>query len=525
MSIGRKAGTVSIATAISRIFGLIRDQIFAALIGAGFHADAFVIAYRIPNMLRDLFAEGALSHAFVPTFTEYNVKRSKEEAWALANLVLGTLFAIIGTITILGIIFAPKIVAVIAPGFVSIPGKTELTILLTRIMWPFLLFVAAAALFMGILNVNREFTIPAFAPVMYNAVAITFGVVLYTNGFSGEAAVLGWAVGNLCGGLAQAGIQLPKLLRSGWKIRPKLSGWKSSPGLRQIGLLMIPAIIANSGTQINVLVNSVLASMLQEGSPSWLNYAFRLIQLPIGVFGVAIAVVTLATVSKDAANDEKESFRENVTGSLNLVFLLTIPCAVGLWILGAPIVRLIYERGAFSASDTYATAAAVAFYAIGLPAYAAVKVKAPVFFALKSSKVPMMASLIGVVVNLSFNLWAYKRMGHAGLALGTSLAVTTNLLVLVFWFQYKFMGLPLARIGKLMLQVLVASAVMGAAAHYGHVWLAGLLPGIWGLLVDTLVPIAVAMLIYFGMLRLLRVSEVAVVGQVLRSLYDRITAR
>ncbi|MFH1261903.1 MAG: murein biosynthesis integral membrane protein MurJ [Pseudomonadota bacterium] len=521
MSIGRKAGSVSVATMVSRVFGLIRDQIFAALIGAGFYSDAFVIAFRIPNLLRDLFAEGALSSAFVPTFTEYEMKRSRGEAWALANLVLGALLALIGAVTILGIIFAPQLVAFIAPGFDAIPGKAELTILLTRIMWPFLLIIAASALFMGILNVHDEFTIPAFAPVLFNLVAIAFGLSLWLFGFGGKGAVIGWSIGTMCGGLAQGGIQLPRLLRGGWKIRPTLRGWTQSPGLKQIGILMLPAIIANSGTQVNVLVNSILASMLQQGSPSWLNYAFRLIQLPIGVFGVAIAVVTLSTVSKDAAADATDSFRENLTTSLNLVFLLTIPCAVGLWLLGEPIVRLIYERGAFHSSDTAATAAAVACYALGLPAYAAVKVKAPVFFALRSSKVPMMASLLGVVVNFAFNLWAYKRMGHAGLALGTSLAVTANLAVLLFWFQYKQMGLPLKRMGGLLLKVILSSGLMGVVAYTGYHALHGTMAGLPGKLVETLLPIAAAIAVYFGVLCWMKVPEAATAIRAVRRIYER----
>jgi len=378
---------------------------------------------------------------------------------------------------------------------------------------------------MGILNVHREFTIPAFAPVLFNLVAITFGAGLYAFGAGGKTAVIGWSIGTLCGGLAQGGIQIPKLLRCGWRIRPTLSGWRKSAGLRHIGFLMLPAIIANSGTQLNVLVNSILASFLEQGSPSWLNYAFRLIQLPIGIFGVAISVVTLSTVSRDAANDAPESFRDNLTTSLNLVFLLTIPCAVGLWILGVPIVRLIYERGMFHSADTVATAAAVAFYAIGLPAYAAVKVAAPVFFALKSSKVPMMASLLGVAVNCGFNIAVYKTMGHKGLALGTSLAVTANLAMLVFWFQFKFMGLPFGRIGKLLLQIFAASAVMGVVAYLGYHRLEGVVPGLRGHLLETLVPIAGATVVYFGMLRLMNVPEAAVVGRAFRSVHARLTAR
>lgn len=507
-SIGRAAGTVSTATFFSRIFGLIRDQIFAALMGAGFFSDAYVIAFRIPNMLRDLFAENALSSAFVPTFTEYKERRSPADAWALANLVIGSLLVIVGVLTLIGIFFAPDVVRLIAPGFGGIEGKRELTIFLTRLMFPFLPLVALAALFMGMLNVHREFAIPAFAPVMFNLVSIAFGLALWFLGVDPRTAVIGWSVGTLCGGVAQAGTQLPRLLKLGWKPKPTLSGWKESAGLHQIGALMVPAIIANSGLQVNVLVNSILASLLEQGSPSWLNYAFRLMQLPLGVFGVAISVVTLQVVSKDAANESMDRFRSNLSSSLSLVFILTIPCAVGLWLLGVPIIRLIYEHGAFTSADTLATTSALAMYAVGLPAYSAVKVMAPTFFALKHSRAPMIASLTGIAVNLAFNLLFFRKLGHAGLALGTSLGMYANLILLTLQLHTKNVGVAYGDVGSKLLRIVVASGVLAVSAHYSFAFLTGRLPGMAGHLLETLVPIAISALLYFGVLAGLGVSEV-----------------
>lgn len=465
-------------------------------------------------MLRDLFAEGALSSAFVPTFTEYEVRRSKEEAWALANLVIGTLLLIVGSLTVLGMLFAPQVVAVIAPGFEGIAGKSDLTILLTRIMFPFLPLVALSALFMGMLNVRGVFALPAFAPVLFNLVSIAFGLALWTYGTSGRSAVIGWSVGTLCGGFAQAFVQLPRLRRLGWEFRPTLRAWRESEGLRQIGRLMLPAVIGLSATQINILVNTILASLLEQGSPSWLNYAFRLMQLPIGVFGVGIGIVTLPLVSRDAANDSREGFVNNITRSLNLVLLLTLPCAVGLWVMGIPIIRLIYQHGIFHSADTIATATALACYAVGLPAYAAVKVLAPAFYALKDARIPMIASVSAVGVNLIFNLLSYQTLRHGGLALGTSLAALTNLFVLIVTFQRRHAPLPLAMIFHRLWRIVLATVLMAFVALYLYRALDGRWPGLLGRLVDTLVPISVAGSFYFLMLFWLRVPEMQLVKEI-----------
>ncbi len=525
MDLGKNAGTISSATGLSRILGLVRDQIFAALIGAGFHADAYVIAFRIPNLLRDLFAEGALSHAFVPTLTEYQSQRSPEETQALANLVLGALLLIVGFLTLLGIVFAPFLVKLIAPGFASIAGKAELTVQLTRIMFPFLLVVAVSALFMGVHNVRGHFTLPALAPVMFNVVSIIVGVGLWLSGAGLKAAVIGWSVGTLIGGMGQAVIQLPKLVRGGWKISPTLARWKSHPGLKQIALLMLPALIAVSGTQVNVLVNTILASLLEQGSPSWLNYAFRLMQLPIGLFGVAISIVTLAAISKDVASNSMDSFRENLFRSLNLVFLLTIPCAVGLWILGIPIVRLIFERGAFTSTDTVATAAALSMYALGLAAYAAVKVLAPSFFALKDSKVPMIASLTGIAVNVVFNLLVYRHLRHPGLALGTSLGMAVNLAILFGWFHLRYGGIPWGMFAARLVRIALACVVLGFVAFRTHEAVQGQLPGLAGSLLDTLVPISAASLAYFFILALLRHPELSILSAVPKRMMKKLLGR
>ena len=392
-------------------------------------------------------------------------------------------------------------------------------------MFPFLPAVALAALFMGMLNVHEEFGIPALAPVVFNIVSILFGLTLFFAGVNPKIAVIGWSVGTLCGGLAQAGIQVPKLLRLGWRWKPHISGWRKDSGLRQIAILMAPAIVANSALQVNILANSIFASLLVEGSPSWLNYAFRFMQLPIGVFGVAIAIVTMQMVSRDAARNEKESFRNNLASSINFLMVLTIPCAMGLWILNKPIIRLIFERGAFETPDTIATASALSCYAVGLPAYAAVKVLAPAFFALKDSRSPMIASFVAVAVNIAINFTVYQTMGFRGLALGTSAAMITNLLLLMFWFERKHMRLPYGMFTFRAIRILFATCFMAVITFGLYRAIHVRTSGFTGSLLETFLPILAAVFVYFSVLRMLRVPEADMMIDLGKKLYLRAFSR
>ena len=466
MAIAKDAGKVGGYTFLSRIFGLVRDQLFAALLGAGYFADSFIIAFRIPNLLRDLFAEGALSNAFVPTFTNTRINESEADAWQVVRVLFAWILIIVGSITVLEIIFASHIVQLIAPGFGNIEGKKELTTFLTQVMAPFLVFVSLASVVMGVHNSYGRFSLPALAPLFFNIVSIAVGVGLYFSKIEPVGSVIGWSAGTLIAGIAQFVVQLPPFMKKKYSLWPSFRGLTTNPHVKQIFLLMIPSVIALSGTQINILVNSILASMLQQGAPSWLNYAFRLMQLPIGVFGVAISVVALSRASNDIASNQMDSFHRNVKGSVQLAYLLTIPCAVGLWVMAEPIIQLIYEHGMFKHNDTIQTAQALMFYSIGLPFYASVKVKAPIFFTLKSSRIPMMASLAGVGFNVVFNLMMYKKMGHTGLALGTSLGVMINSFILTIFYHKKTSQKYQLNVLVTRLKIVIASAVMGFFAFY-----------------------------------------------------------
>ena len=503
------AALVSLATSLSRLGGLAREQLFAALLGAGMTSDAFVVAFRIPNLLRDLLAEGALSTAFVPTFTQHLLREGKPAAHALANLVLTTLFVVTCLVVIVGWIFAAPIVQSIAPGFAATPGKIELTTTLTRILLPFLPMVALAAVLMGMSNAEQRFFVPALAPALFNVAAIAVALALLAGDFGDHPTVLAWTGAVLLGGFLQMAVQIPSLVRHGWRYEPRFRPRFDDPGLRRILRLMGPAVLGLSATQVNIFVNNILASQLVEGSASWLNYAFRLMQLPIGVFGVAVATVSLTSLSRHAAALDMNAFRATLADALRLIAFLTVPATAGLVALRQPIIELLYEHGRFSASDTAATAAVLSMYAVGLYAYAAVKVMAPAFYALQNARIPLAASACAVACNIAASLLLYRRLGAAGLALGTSVGAVVNLTILYTSFVRRRGTLgELVLLGQLG-RVVLAALVMAIVCH----WLASELntrvPGnsIAADCVVTLVPIAIGAPIYFGLATLLRLPE------------------
>ena len=461
----------------SRVLGLVREMVFAYFFGASksFANDAYVIAFRIPNLLRDLFAEGALSSAFVPVFSDYLINKDEKEAFRLSNLVATGLIVVLGIFVILGVVFAEPLVAVIAPGFKGEPAKFELTVRLTRIMMPFILLVALAAQAMGILNARDRFGVPALSSSFFNVGSIIgglFAAALLTDPtFSHPIraivdkpteGIIGMAYGVLIGGFLQYAVQWPSLRQAGFRYRPMLSF--SDPGVRRMFGLMGPAVIGGAAVQVNVLINSNFASNIPGSGPvSWLSYAFRLMQFPIGVFGVAIATATLPAISRSAARKDQADFRHTLASSMRLAFLLTIPSAVGLIVLGQPIIALIYERGHFGRVDTQHTAAALAFFAIGLTGYAAIKILAPAFYALGDSRTPMIISLASMLTNFVMNWLLVGVLQERGLALSTSTVALGNCGLLYFIMRKRLNGLEGRRTALAMAKILVASAAMGAA--------------------------------------------------------------
>ncbi len=472
--LARAAGIVSLATLASRLLGLIREQIFAAFFGAGLAVDAFQVAFRIPNLLRDLFAEGAMSAAFVPTLTRVQETEGREAAMRLANLVMNFLVVTVSAICILGIVFADHIVPLMAPGFGQVPGKLELTTQMTRIMTPFLLLVALAAAVMGVLNTRRVFFIPAIAPTMLNLALIASGFLIapICPRFGLEP-IVGMAFGVLLGGLGQLFIQVPALWGQGFRWRPEISF--RDPGVLRIVTLMAPAAVGLAATQVNIFVNTFLASLLPQGSVSWLNYAYRLMQLPIGLFGVAIATVTLAEVSRHAARKEMPELKRTISFSLRFGLFLTLPATMILMALAHPIVALLYQHGRFGPDDSWQTAQALWGYAVGLSAFSAVRVLVPVYYSLGMTRIPVTISFITIAINVVLNIMLMEPLQHRGLALATSISSVLNFVLLFEVLRRKIGpmgGRALSRsAGKIFLASLLAALAAFAAAWEVESWL------------------------------------------------------
>ena len=461
--LARSAGLIGIATMMSRVLGLARDVVYAWLFGAGDQMDAFNVAFRIPNLVRDLFAEGAMTAAFVPTFTRYLTVRGRDQAWRLGNLVLTTLILVTAIVVTFGIVLAVPITTLFAGEYAAVPGKLPLTVQLTRLMFPFLTLVAVAVAFMGMLNSLRHFFVPALSPAMFNVGAIlgalAFVPLMPALGLHPTA---GLAFGTLLGGLLQAAVQWPSLRREGFRFRPMLD--LRDPGLREVLVLMGPGTVGLAAVQINAFVNTVLATGQGTGAVSWLNYAFRLMYLPIGLFGVSIATAAMPTIAAMAARDDHAGMRDTVSSGLRMMLMLNVPATVGLVALATPIVSLVFERGHFTAADTPATAAALMFYAPGLLGYSAVKIASPTFYALRDSRTPVLISALSIGVNVVLNLTLVRVLGYRGLALGTALSALLNAGVLLALLRRRLHGLDGARILVALAKISVASALMAAAA-------------------------------------------------------------
>jgi putative peptidoglycan lipid II flippase len=474
--LARSAGLTGAATLASRILGLVRDQVLAAMFGAGNDMDAFIVAFRIPNLVRDLFAEGAMSAAFVPTFTRHLTRQGKADAWRLGNNVVNALLLITGIAVIAGVVFAGPIVTVYARNFAEVPGKLELTIRLTRIMLPFLVMVAIAAAMMGMLNSLHHYFVPALAPAMFNVATIVCAFALVPLMPSlGLPRIMAIAIAALVGGAGQVALQWRPLRREGFAYQPFLS-WRD-PGLRQVLLLMGPGTLGLAATQVNIFVNTLLATSQGTGAVSWLTYAFRLMYLPIGLFGVSIGTAVLPAVSRHAAIDDMDGVRADVSRGLAMMMLLNVPATFGLMALATPIVRLLFERGHFLRSDTAQTAAALRFYALGLVGYSAVRIVSPTFYALRRSRVPVVVSVGTIAVNVVLSVVLVGTMGFRGLALGTSIAALANGLLLAALLRVTLSGIDGRRLAIVLAKTVAAGGAMIVVALAVQSTMLAVLPG------------------------------------------------
>jgi len=463
-ALARSAGIVGAATTTSRLLGLVREQLLAYLFGAGNAVDAYNVAFRIPNLLRDLFAEGAMSAAFVPTFTRTLVRQGRAPAWRLASNVLTTLGLATGVLVAAGIVFADPIVTLFASEYAQVPGKLELTVQLTRIMLPFLALIAIAAALMGMLNALNRFFVPALSPAMFNVASIATMLLLVpvmpSIGLHPIAAV---AAGVIAGGLAQLLGQMPLLRREGFRYRPRFD-WRD-PDLRSVLLLMGPGTFGLAATQINVFVNTVLATGEGTGAVSWLNYAFRIMYLPLGIIGVSIATAAVPAIARHAERGDRGGMRHEVANGLSMMLMLNLPATAGLIVLAHPIVSLLFERGAFTPEDTVATAGALVPYAVGLAGYSAVRIATPAFYAMEESRTPVLVTAGSVLVNVGLNLLLVRYYGYVGLAVGTSVAALLNATVLLTVLRRRLGGLEGRRLAGILIRTLGATVAMALAAY------------------------------------------------------------
>jgi putative peptidoglycan lipid II flippase len=496
------------ATMASRLLGLVREQVLAFLFGAGNEMDAFNVAFRIPNLFRDLFAEGAMSAAFVPAFTRRLTLGGRDDAWRLGNYVINALLAATLALVVVGIVFARPLVMLFASDYAAVPGKIDLTVALTRVIFPFLTLVGIAAACMGMLNSLHRFFLPALSPVMFNVATIVCAIFLVpVMPLVHLPRIMAIAFGAVIGGVGQVALQWPALRREGYRYRPALD--VRDDGLRQVLILMGPGMVGLAAVQINLFVNTVLATGQGTGAVSWLNYAFRLMYMPIGLFGVSIATAALPTLSRQAAQDDLAGMRGTLSSGLRMMLMLNVPATAGLIALAWPIVALIFQHGSFTSADTLATATALACYAPGLVGYSAVRFAVPAFYALHDSRTPVVVSVATVLLNVALNLTLVRVIGYPGLALGTAVASLFNAALLLWLLRNRMAGLDGGRLATSFAKILIASAVMGVAAWEANALLAVAVAGqtVAAQLLRVGGDIALALLVLVVAARALRIAE------------------
>ncbi|MFH0855901.1 MAG: murein biosynthesis integral membrane protein MurJ [Candidatus Omnitrophota bacterium] len=458
-ALAKSAGVIGLATFISRLLGFLRDIVIARLFGVYVYAQAFVIAFRIPNLFRDLVGEGATNAAFVPVFSEYAARHTKEEFWELANVVLNILLVILMSITVLGIIFAPVIVRLIAPGFIASPEKLSATITLNRIIFPYILLISLSAYSMGLLNSLKHFAVPAFAPCLLNISIIVFAL-LYGEG------IKGLALGVLAGGLLQLVVQIPVLYKKGFRLKFPRS--LNHPAARTIGKLMLPRVLSSCIYQLNNFVDSIFGSLawiVGEGGVAVLYFSYRIIQFPLGIFSNALSQAILPTFSTHALEDSSEKLKHTLSWGLRAVFFVMVPASVAFMVISKPIVSSLFGGGRFDNYSTTLTAGALFYYSLGLTAYGATKILQSCFFGLKDTVTPTKIAAISLVLNVVFIVIFMYPLRIAGVALATSLSGIAAFFMLFYLLEKKIGDFGRKEIVVSFFRVLAASLCMGAVCY------------------------------------------------------------
>jgi putative peptidoglycan lipid II flippase len=453
-TIAKSAGIISFATLLSRILGFLRDIVIARLFGIYLYAQAFVIAFRIPNLFRDLVGEGAANAAFVPVFSEYSLRHTKEEFWELVNIVLSLLLVILMSITVLGVVLSPIIIRLIAPGFIASPEKLETTIRLTRIIFPYILLIALTAYAMGILNTLKHFTIPAFAPCLLNISIIVFALIF------GEG-ITGLALGVLVGGVLQLAIQVPLLYKKGFRLR--FFRRFKHPAAKTIGILMLPRILSSCIYQLNNFVDSIFGSLawiVGEGGVAVLYFSYRLLQFPLGLFSNALSQAILPALSQEALEGTTDNLKRTLSWGLRTTFFAMLPASAGFMVLARPIVSILFGGGKFDLNSSQLTASALFFYSIGLSAYGAKKIVQSCFFSLKDTVTPAKIAFITLVMNIILNSVLMFPLKIGGVALATSISGIISFLMLLSALYKRLGGFNIKEIQVSFARMLLASLCM-----------------------------------------------------------------
>ncbi len=459
--LARSAGIISLGTSFSRVLGFIRDIVIARLFGTSIFADSFFVAFRIPNLLRDLIGEGAANAAFVPVFSEYLIKKESGDYWKLVNSLFKIMFFLLTIVTILGVLLSPVIVSIIAPGFRGEANKFHLTVQLTRIIFPYIFFAGLTAFLMGVLHSHKSFASPAFASSMLN-IALIMGAVWWAR-YAGVYG-LAWAV--LLGGFIQIMIQMPPLLKTGFRLNLKAT--MSHPAIKKIGRLLFPRFLGSCVYQINLFVDTMLASLARivgEGGVSALYYSNRLVQFPLAIFGISLAQAALPTMSAQFQERNFGNLARTVSFSLRSVFFVTIPSAVGLMVMAGPITRVLFERGQFDSYSTAITSSALVFYSIGLFAYSGIKILVSAFYSLQDTFTPVKVASVSLAVNIALNLILMFPLKVSGLALATSISAVLNFIFLFNFLKQKIKDLHGRKIIASSLRILCAALLMGLVAR------------------------------------------------------------
>ena len=461
--LSKAAGTVSGMTLVSRVFGFLRDMVIAMAFGSSSSADAFFVAFRIPNMQRRILAEGAMTAAFIPVFTETLTKKGESVAWKLAANLFNILILVLSSASLLILIFSPAVITVFAPGFIDEPGKFELTVKLTRCMAPYLFFIGLAAFCMGILNTLKVFALPAAAPISQNISMILS--VLFISPLMDEP-IIGLAIGVVVGGALQLLIQLSAVLKKGMHFEKTLNFKQKE--VFKIARLMGPVILGLAVYELNIMIDTLIASLLPGGSISYLYYGNRLVQLPLGIFAVALGVALLPTLSSQAAKGNLKELVQTLGFSIRLILFITIPATVGLIILREPIINSLWERGEFLASTTDGTAIALLYYSIGLCAYSGIKIIAPAFYSLQDTKTPAKIGIYSMILNTVLNLILMGPLQHGGLALATSIAALFNVALLIYYLRKRLGLMGGRKILRSTIKMAFAALAMGIITYLGR---------------------------------------------------------